>query len=514
MNLFRFLSTRRFFLPLLQLGLVGGVLVSGLSGCNFGAKKVTLSSGTAGGYYSRLSEQINRSASSSIELAVQDVESQGSLQNLQRLLDRQADFALVQLDVAGDAMRQGKVKAIALLANEYIHVITRRDVRVQQFTDLQGKRVAVGTPGSGIRFTANSLMRAARLKVLEDASGFDGAMQKLKNRQVDAVIYVGSLGASEKLRQQLASNAQLRLVPLPVGLVNYLTVRDPGSYQAATIPIGTYNSSPAIPFQDVRTLSTATVLVTRADMNPQQVGLLTWAILDTSRQYSQFYPELQGGDARSLLQKGLFYIHPAAAAVYEKGDPRNAWIRYWEENNDLQAGVFIIVFTSGTGLLLQHWRRERSKKLISTTTKRIAELKTFLPQEAQQALKGIEELGQEHRVMFIDGLVTSDVYEQVQQKTQMFADQCRSLLEGQRKQFVLDTLLLLDDWQATLQKNPEEALQKLGQIKQQYREMLLADQVDIEAYIELMELTLISVMTLAPKHAPTESAQSNPNGAN
>ncbi len=29
--------------------------------------------------------------------------------------------------------------------------------------------------------------------------------------------------------------------------------------------------------------------------------------------------------------------------------------------------------------------------------------------------------------------------------------------------------------------------------------MLLSDQVDIEAYVELMNLTLISLMTLAPK---------------
>jgi hypothetical protein len=58
---------------------------------------------------------------------------------------------------------------------------------------------------------------------------------------------------------------------------------------------------------------------------------------------------------------------------------------------------------------------------------------------------------------------------------------------------------LLDEWQESLQTDPETALQKLKQIKQQYRDMLLSDQVDIEAYIELMNLTLISLMTLAPK---------------
>jgi hypothetical protein len=63
----------------------------------------------------------------------------------------------------------------------------------------------------------------------------------------------------------------------------------------------------------------------------------------------------------------------------------------------------------------------------------------------------------------------------------------------------MDTLLGLDEWQATLQTDPEAALQKLSYIKQQYRDMLLSDQVDIDAYMELMQLTLISLMTLAPK---------------
>jgi len=82
------------------------------------------------------------------------------------------------------------------------------------------------------------------------------------------------------------------------------------------------------------------------------------------------------------------------------------------------------------------------------------------------------------------------------------------VLDQQRREQILNTLLLLDDWQETLQSDPEAALSKLSQIKQQYREMLLSNQVDIQAYMELTELTLISVMTLAPK--PKPSAETTP----
>lgn len=483
---------------LLLSGLAGGVL---LSSCSSRPSTITISSGNTGSYYYSLAEQINNSTQETVKISVKNLESQGSQQNLKRLLNHQVDFAIVQLDVANEAMRKEEVTAVAILANEYVHMITQKDSDLKTFSDLQGKRVAVGTVDSGMSFTADQLLKANHITVKPDYSSFNEAFKKLKYRQVDAVIYVGSLGASKNLRQQFVYNRDLRLLPVEPALVNHLTVFAPGSYQSATLPIGTYGSRPPVPEQNLLTLSTATVLVTRPKMSRQKVALMTWSILTTARGYSQFYPALQNEEPKELLRKGIFYIHPAAQEVFEHGDPRMAFMRYWENNSDLQAGLVILGSTSILGLLIRQWRRQKSKKMVTTTTNRINELKSLLPDHPQQALDGIEDLSQEHRLMFVEGAVTTEVYEQLRQKTQTFTDQCRKLLEQQRKKFVMETLLLLDEWQATLQTNPEEALKKLSHIKQQYRDMLLSDQVDIEAYVEIMQLTLISLMTLTPKHS-------------
>jgi TRAP transporter TAXI family solute receptor len=494
---------------LLFSGLAGGILLSGLSGCSQKPNSVTLSTGTVGGYYHRLGEQINYSTNTTVGLSVRNIDSQGSQENLQRLLNHQVDFAIAQLDVANEAMRKGKVKAVAILAKEYVHIIVRKNSGINTFDDLQGKRVAVGTPGSGILFTARQLIQTDKLKVQEDTSSFDEAFKKLQSRQVDAIIYVGSLGANENLRQIFVKNSNMTLLPIRTALINNLTVLDPSSYESATLPLGTYASRPPIPNRKLPTLSTATVLVTRPDMNRRTVGLVTWSILSTARTYAQFYPEIQSSKAEELMRKELFYIHPAAEAVFDHGDPRTVIIRYWENNNDLQAGVFILLTTSVIGLLLRQWHRQKSKKIMTATNNRISELKSLLPDHPQQALESIEDLSQENRLTFIEGLVSTEVYEQLRHKTQTFADQCRTLIEQQRKKLVMDTLLLLDEWQASLQTDPETALQKLKQIKQHYRDMLLSDQVDIEAYVELMNLTLISLMTLAPKSSPVHSDSEN-----
>lgn len=481
---------------LLLSGLAGGLL---LSSCSSQSSSITITSGNTGSYYYSLAQQINNSTEETVKISVKNLPSQGSQENLERLLNNQVDFAIAQLDVANEAMRKGKVKAVVILANEYVHIITRKDSSLKTFADLQGKRVAIGSPGSGMSFTARRLLKADKLTVKEDNSDFDQAFKKLKSQQVDAVVYVGSLGASKNLRQQFVNNPDLKLLPLEPPLINSLTVFDPGSYQGAELPIGTYTSRPPVPDQKLPTLSTATVLVTRPKMNRQTVALLTWSILSTARNYSQFYPALQNEEPEILLRQGIFDIHPAAEEVFQRGDPRMALMNYWQHNSDLQSGVFILGSTSILGILLRQWRRRRSQKMITTTANRINELKLLLPDHPQQALDGIEDLSQEHRLMFVEGTVTTEVYEQLRQKTQTFTDQCRRLLELQRKKFVMETLLLLDEWQATLQTNPEEALKKLSRIKQQYRDMLLSDQLDIEAYVELMQLTLISLITLVPK---------------
>ncbi len=469
----------------------------GLSSCNAAAPRLRLSTGSETGYYYRLGQQLEDSASSVVKLDLTVEPSKGSLDNLERLRNRQADFALVQLDVAAKAMEAGDVQAIAVLAQEHCHLLVRRG-QTQSLEQLGGKAIAIGTPGSGIRFTAEQILKAAQLPVRASDAGLEQAIQQLAQQQLDAVFYVGRLGASAQLRQGFADTANLDLLSLPPSLINFLTIQQPGTYQASTIPIGIYRVNPPIPSQPITTLATPTVLVTRPDVKPKTIRLLTWSILATARRYASFYPELQTGSPEILLRQGLFYTHPAAMQVYETGDPRQAWVRYWDSNSDLQAGVVLLLASSIFGLALQQWRRRRSQTIINRTLTRITELAQALKQDPQEALREIEELSQDNRLQFIAGNVPDEIYAQVQHKTQTFSDQCRSVLETQRRQLVLDTLLLLDDWQETLQTDPEAALQKLGQIKQQYREMLLSSQVDIQAYIELMELTLMSVMTLAP----------------
>ena len=490
-----------------------------LVGCSSVPESIKLATGSSTGYYYRLGQQPEASVENTVSLNIEVQESQGSIDNLQRLLAGDIDAALVQLDVAEESMKAGEVKAIAVLAQEHIHLIGRRsdppptdtetDAEPVTLADLSGQILAIGPQGSGIRFTAQQLLQAARLEgnVQTNEASFSDALDLLSQGQVDATFYVGRLGANERLWEAFAADPRLTLLSISPGLANVLEIRNPGVYQTTTIPEGIYGVFPNRPDQALPSLTTPTVLITRPDTDPRVVRLVTWSIVaTTARRYAAFYPELQSGDPNLLLRHGLFFVHPDAIAVYEYGDPRQAWVRYWENNSDLQAGLFLLLGTSAIGMLLQYWRKQRSRHLVERTNQRIIEINDLLGQSPQDALREIEELSQDNRLQFIAGKIPDEIYAQVQQKTQSFSDQCRSVIDHQRREQVLNTLLLLDDWQETLQSDPQAALSKLSQIKHQYREMLLSDQVDIQAYMELTELTLISVMTLAPeKRLSTEA---------
>ncbi len=142
--------------------------------CTTQKTTVSISSGSPGSGYQSISSQIKLSAETVEQIDVTDnYNSQGSQQNLQRLLNKEVDFAIVQLDVASQAMKEGKVNTLLVLTQEYLHIVTKEDSDIKTLADLQGKRVIVGAEGSGIYFTSKRIFEATNLTIKEIKSNED-----------------------------------------------------------------------------------------------------------------------------------------------------------------------------------------------------------------------------------------------------------------------------------------------------------------------------------------------------
>ena len=133
-----------------------------------------------------------------IEVEVKD--SKGSIDNIKRITSSEkASLGIVQSDVLGFLSRSQnpeskkiaeKLRLVFPLHNEEIHLLARKDIKT--IADLQGKRVIVGTEGSGNMVTSVNLFSLLgitpdKMFKVEPAKGIVAVL----NDQADAIIFVG-----------------------------------------------------------------------------------------------------------------------------------------------------------------------------------------------------------------------------------------------------------------------------------------------------------------------------------
>jgi TRAP transporter TAXI family solute receptor len=177
---------------------------------------------------------------------------QGSMENLRLVNNNQLESGFVQADLAamayggtGAFAEEGampRLRIIASLFPEVLHVVVRVDSPIRSIAGLAGKVVAVGELGSGT--TVNS-------KVLLAAAGFgegdvtrknlrpSQAVEEMKAGTVDALILAGSYPVPAI--QELAAAIPIRLVPITGGVAARLE-SEFRSYSPATIPAGSYRN--------------------------------------------------------------------------------------------------------------------------------------------------------------------------------------------------------------------------------------------------------------------------------
>ncbi len=144
-------------------------------------------------------------------LEIEVKESEGSLDNIKRINSQEnAAFGIVQADVLGFLLRRRKdpraqwiarrLRLVFPLYNEEVHLFARKEIR--RFEDLAGKRVVVGTKGSGNWLTSSNLLRMFKVEpaVRRELPPAEGVRAVLLGR-ADAMFYV--VGKPAKLFRQV-----------------------------------------------------------------------------------------------------------------------------------------------------------------------------------------------------------------------------------------------------------------------------------------------------------------------
>ncbi len=261
-------------------------LVFALAACGgaAGTKMTMGTGGTSGTYYGYggvLGQYITNNAGVNVTVVSTD----GSKANIQEIDAGNYQLGTVQSDVMAYAWEgsrsfeeDGKVDSFRVVAGLYAEAVqlVTMDPAIKSVTDLKGKSVSIGAPGSGVFFNAMDVLTAAGLTeedIKPQYQSFADSADALKDGKIDAAFIVA--GPPTPAITELCTTNSAYLVPIDGTVAETLMASCP-YYTIHKIPAGTYAGQT----EDVSTVTVKATLIVSADASEDDVYKLTAAIFD------------------------------------------------------------------------------------------------------------------------------------------------------------------------------------------------------------------------------------------
>jgi len=145
----------------------------------------------------RVVSEMARSLNDGTTLRIIPVIGQGSIQNIDDLLKiKTLDAAIIQYDVLSQFKKnqkipliQNKLQYITKLYSQEVHLLSK--MQFSCLSDLEGRKVNLGTKESGAALTAEIIFNAHNVKVQPVYFDQVESLEKLKTGEIDAAFYVG-----------------------------------------------------------------------------------------------------------------------------------------------------------------------------------------------------------------------------------------------------------------------------------------------------------------------------------
>lgn len=207
----------------------------------------------------------------------------GSIENLEAVRSGLLESGLSQADIAywaytgaGVFEKSGaneKLRAIANLYQESVHVMVRADSDIETVAQLKGKKVSLGEEGSGTTITARLVLKAYGLsekRIKPVYLSLTRSADALRAGEIDALIFVG--GGPVSAIADLAENLAIRLLPLDGEPAQALRQQHP-FLTVDVIPADTYRGVPG-----TVTLGVGALWVVSAELDADLVYGITRAL--------------------------------------------------------------------------------------------------------------------------------------------------------------------------------------------------------------------------------------------
>jgi len=249
----------------------------------------------------------------------------GSIYNINTIRAGELEFGVAQSDWQfhayngtskfKDAGAYKKLRAVFSVHPEPVTVIARDDSRVQNITDLKGKRLNIGNPGSGTRGTwevleealgwsRNDLRLAAEMKSAETG-------QAVCDDKIDAYFWL--VGHPSALTQESLASCAAHLVNVTGPAIDNLVAKN-SYYRKAIIPAGMYNNK-----SDIKTFGVGATFVSSSDVSDKVVYTIVKAVFDNFAQFKKLHPAFANLKEKEMITESISApLHNGALKYYKE----------------------------------------------------------------------------------------------------------------------------------------------------------------------------------------------------
>lgn len=250
----------------------------------------------------------------------------GSVFNVNAIMAGDLDFGVVQSDRQYQAIngmaewsekgKQEDLRAVFSIHPESITLVAAVDAGINDISDLKGKRINIGNPGSGQRQNSIDALEAVGIDYEKDltAEGIKAAEAPglLQDGRIDAFFYtVGH--PSGAIKEATAGKRKVRFASITG--IDTLLAKYP-YYAKASIPISLYPG--AENESDVETFGVKATFVTSAKVPDNIVYAVTKEVFENFDDFKKLHPAYQVLTKEGMLEGLSAPIHPGAMKYYKE----------------------------------------------------------------------------------------------------------------------------------------------------------------------------------------------------
>lgn len=249
----------------------------------------------------------------------------GSVFNVNTIKAGELDLGMAQSDVQYNALKgeagfksagaYGDLRAVFSVHPEPFTVLARKELNAKSFTDLKGKRVNVGNPGSGTRASMDELLAALGWKTSDFSLAAELKADEhgpaLCDNKIDAFFY--GVGHPSANIQDPTTACGAKLVAITGPAVDKLVGARP-FYAKVQIPGGIYSGNPA----PTPTYGVMATMVTSSKVSADVVHAVVKAVFDNFDEFKKLHPAFANLEPKAMIKNGNSApLHDGAAKYYK-----------------------------------------------------------------------------------------------------------------------------------------------------------------------------------------------------